>query len=148
MDTVELLENYCPKSISGILRVCFSFTAPSRVFSRTLPCNRDPVLNSPPLNNLVLFLLHPQRQGTSTQPSSLMAAGWLLLLSIHLVSARTLSRLSVDVVDSDELEPGFYRVDQTLVDNPDWVTPGMKELVNRIKRRRGGRVFSNNFRFI
>ena len=59
-----------------------------------------------------------------------------------------MSRLSVDVVDSDELEPGFYRVDQTLVDNPDWVTPGMKELVNRIKRRRGGRVFSNNFRFI
>ena len=77
-----------------------------------------------------------------------MAAGWLLLLSIHLVSARTLSRLSVDLVDSDELEPGFYRVDQTLVDNPDWVTPGMKELVNRIKRRRVGRVFSNNFRFI
>jgi hypothetical protein len=77
-----------------------------------------------------------------------MAAGWLLLLSIHLVSARTLSRLSVGVVDSDELEPGFYRVDQTLVDNPGWTTPGLKELVDRMKRRRVGGVFRDSIRFI
>ena len=58
----------------------------------------------------------------------------LLCLALQLTNSSRVPR------DQDELEPGFLAVDQTLQNNPSWLTPGLKKLVSLLKRGQRGAV--------